>query len=406
MTDLTPVVLDRGDLAALIQLTGIAPNMCSPLLGIVAEAEPASKSRVQEQTANTGWLRGDPAGGLTDEALAVMASLLRPVISGRAVLGTRREIGVLGLYAADPAGPYVALSEALGGSEYLITPDRVFSDISNAVTEQVLLGPMEVSMSFRAEFDPGEFAVLCAVLDWRTRTLLQATLDRNPSPVVRFSARETWEMLVEGASSDDPAWAVTLFQSLVPQVDFAPTEGEVESALRRLAESALVTAAGERGWGFSELLESLAESLQPFGAYAAVHLETWDGDEPIEAAHLVFVRGPFALVVMRPLSDDGQRSVTVDAISDIELADLLMDLAVTPSVVGAGAAKPACPSCGAQVEGDQKFCATCGEGLGAVDPTGATACPSCGAEVDLNEGAFCSRCGAAVAGAPNEGGAP
>ena len=405
MTELTPVLLDRGDLAVFIQLTGIAPAMCSPLLGIVAETEPAVESRVREQTATTGWLSDDPAGGLTDQALAVMASLLRPAISGRAVLGTRREIGVLGLYGADPAGPYVALSEALGDGEYLITPDRVFGDISNAVTEQVLLGPMEVSMSFGAEFDPGEFALLAALLDWRTRTLLQATLDRNPSPDVRFSAREAWEMLVEGVSSDDPAWAVTLFRTLVPQVDFTIAEDEVESALRRLAESGLVTAAGERGWRFSELLESLAESLQPFGAFAAVHLEAWDGDEPLEASHLAFVRGPFALVVMRPLSDNGQRGVTVDAVSDIELADLLTDLAVTPSVAGAGSAESMCSHCGAQVEGDQKFCAKCGEALGAVEPTGATACSSCGARVDLNEGAFCSQCGAAVAVPPIESGA-
>jgi len=404
MTDLTPVVLDRGDLAALIQLTGIAPAMCSPLLGIIAKAEPSAESRVREQTANTGWLSDDSTGGLTDEALAVMASLLRPAISGRAVLGTRREIGVLGLYAAYPAGPYVALSEAEG--RYLITPGRAFGDLSNAVTEQVLLGPMEVSMSFGAEFDPGEFAVLSAMLDWRTRTLLQATLDRDPSPDVQFNAREAWEMLVEGASSDDPAWAVTLFKSLVPQVEFNISEDKVEAALGRLSEAGLVNAAGEPGWRFSELLEGLAEALQPFGAYAAVHLEAWDGDEPIEASHLAFVRGPFTLVVIRPMADGGLRTVTVDAITDIELADLLTDLAVAPSVVGAGPAKPVCPHCGAQVEGDQKFCATCGEGLGAVGPTGATACPSCGAEVDLSKGAFCSQCGAAVAVAPNDGGVP
>ena len=405
MTDPTPVVLDRGDLSTLIQLTGIAPAMCSPLLGIVAEAEPADDSRVREQIATTGWLSDGPESGLTDEALAAVVSLLRPAISGRAVLGTRQEIGVLGLYAANPAGPYVALSEALGTGEYLITPGRAFSDLSNAVTEQVLLGPMEASMSFGAEFDAGEFAVLSAVLDWRTRTLLQATLDRDPSPDVQFTAREAWEMLVEGASSDDPAWAVTLFMSLVPQVEINISEDKVEAALGRLSEAGLVSAAGERGWRFSELLESLAESLQPFGSYAAVHLEAWDGDEPIEASHLAFVRGPFALVVIRPMTEGGLHTVTVDAITDIELADLLTDLAATPSVAGTATAAPVCPHCGAQVERDQKFCAKCGEDLGNVGLAGATRCPSCGADVDLNEGAFCSQCGAPVAGLPADGGA-
>jgi DNA-directed RNA polymerase subunit RPC12/RpoP len=304
------------------------------------------------------------------------------------------------LFAADPAGPYVALSETFGRDEYLITPGRAFGDLSNAVTEQMLLGPMEVSMSFGAEFDPGEFASLSAALDWRTRTLLQATLERHPSPNVEFSAREALEMLVEGASSDDPAWAVTLFQSLIPQVDFALAEADVESALRRLAESGFVTTAGEQGWRFSELLESLAESLQPFGTYAAVHLEAWKGDEPIEASHLAFVRGPFALVVIRPTQDGRRRSVMVDAITDIELADLLMDLAALPPASGSGTAEAVCPHCGAAVEDDQRFCAQCGGSLEGATPSQAIVCPSCGAVVDPGEGQYCAQCGAAVAPPP------
>lgn len=404
MTDLAPVFLDRGDVATLIQLSGVDPAMCSPLLEVIAAAEPVEESAVRQKLQSVGWLTGDTPAGLSEEARAAMTSLLRPTISGRAVLGTRRTFGVLGLYAADPGEEYVALSES--GDGYLITPDRTFGDLSTAVTGQVLLGPLEISMDFGAEFDPEGFAALAAILDCRTRMLLQATLDRNPYPDVRFDAREAWEMLVEGTSSDDPAWGVSLFRSLVPQVDFDLSEELVAAALVRLAESGHVTAAGEGGWRFSELLESFADAVQPFGSYAGVHLEAWNGDEPIEAAHLAIVRGPFALVVMRPMIDGGRRTVAVDAITDIELADLLTELAVTPIAADAGTAGSACPSCGGQVGDGQSYCAACGANLGNSTPEGRQPCPSCGVDTDPTEDAFCWNCGAGLRTSPSGGDAP
>ncbi len=210
-------------------------------------------------------------------------------------------------------------------------------------------------------------------------------------------------MIVEGGLAGDPAWAVTLFASLLPQVDFASSEQEVIAAVGRLAEKGLVASAHGGWWRCSPPLEELAEAIQPFGSFAAVHLEIWDGDESVEAAHYAFVRGPFALVVAQPMLDDGHRIVTVNAVTDVELADLLTDLATSPTAPAPPSIESRCPGCGAAVDPDQQFCAGCGQNLMTESTPLIATCSSCGSEFDPGLGRYCAGCGAAVTPPPDRG---
>jgi Zn-dependent protease with chaperone function/RNA polymerase subunit RPABC4/transcription elongation factor Spt4 len=82
---------------------------------------------------------------------------------------------------------------------------------------------------------------------------------------------------------------------------------------------------------------------------------------------------------------------------------------IAAALAGGTAAGPACPSCGAQVGGDWKFCRSCGAGLLQVaapsegvaeEPASAAsaaepACPACGARVE-GDWKFCRSCGATL----------
>lgn len=330
--------IDGGDLARLVARAGIPPTMGSPLLELVAK-EPGGdlEAITRSDLVAAGWIEPND-GSLTEAGREVLRPLLRPTIVTRTVLGSRREIGTLGLCASDPAGPYVALSRDPGTDAWLVTPGRSFADVSDAVTGQVMLGPMETALDFGVILEPDEFVTLAAILDWRTRTMLQAALDRRPVPEVQFDARELWEMVVEGHLADDPGWAVTLFAHTLPPVDFELSEESVASAVTRLGADDVVVAGDEGRWRCSPALEALADALLPMSSYAAVRLEVWDEDEPLERAHYVFVRGPFALLVVRPLlDDDGRRIVTLDAVGDVELADFLTDLRAGPKPAASSA---------------------------------------------------------------------
>lgn len=61
--------------------------------------------------------------------------------------------------------------------------------------------------------------------------------------------------------------------------------------------------------------------------------------------------------------------------------------------VNESAEKVKCPSCGAEVKKDSKFCSHCGEGMESeVIPAGQSFCSQCGVELKKNL-KFCTKCG-------------
>jgi len=381
-TSKEPIALTGVQMKSILALAGLTPGDESPLSDL---GRPAGGARLGRDDVRMlrehGWLEeGDPAR-LTAEARAALEALCYPTVSASLLVGTRESMATTRAYSARgfSKGALVSYAADPERDEYWLLLGQSPASLADALTAQVVLGPLDEPVDFQAALEPVEFVTLLCILDWRMHALLAATLDRELNPDVRFTVRAVWEMLVEGRTAFDLAWQVTLFTYLLPFLDYELDERTIETALQSLQERHLVSRTDDSRYAISDPLLELGDALLPVVSYAALHIEEQDESGGVSSTHLVFLRGSAAILVVQPVVDErGRRVLVIDSVDGVELAEMLFELGLPGrQLVGASpgaASTPAtalsiCPACGAHIKPGAKFCTQCGAPL--AEPPGA-----------------------------------
>jgi len=390
--------LDQDQVAAVLNLLGVVPDGRFVTVSDVA----ATPRGVLE---GSGLLDTN-----TDMPVQVLDSAIRIVAAPERVLAARvnvrgvEEWDITQVAAGSTGGPYVVVATPGDGLDILVlSTEYEVAALLDGLFDLTTLPSRPVAPDFMISFD-GWIGVLAAA-DAQRSAVLAAQLGRQPVPDARFDALGLQDQVASGVVGNDTQWAITAFTPISPfDLRTAPPSGS--AMVEGMKEAGLVEADGEylRPNSLGTDVVGLCSEVIKWGGVTL----SFTGSSPdVRMAEITVLRSPLRLGLGFWNGEDDAREVTILEPESEVAAEMLRRLLLIP--VPAPTAKAegsACPDCGAVAEPGQRFCAKCGSNL---EPTAAPkvpACPSCGAEVDLNEGAFCSQCGAPVAGAPNEGGAP
>jgi predicted nucleic acid-binding Zn ribbon protein len=398
-----PVTLTETQLRGLVAASGLRPSEASPL-GDLPDDRVVSLSAVDYQILERlGWLERGAPPRLTARARAALEALCRPTTRASLLLGTRDTVGTMRAYSARgfSDGALVSYTADTQRGAYRLLPGQSPGDLADVLTAQVLLGPLDETVTFQATVDLAAFVTLTCILDWRLQTLLASILDREPNPDIRFTARVIWEVLVEGRTARDLTWLVTLSTYLLPSPNYELGESAIAAALQRLQAQGLVAPTDDGRYAISDQLLELADALMPVVSFAGLNVAVQGEAGVASNTHLAILRGKSAiLLVQLVVGEGGGRMLAMDCVSGVELAEVLFTLGLPgQQLVGVAPEQAptatACPACGTQIAPGRQFCTRCGASLAAPqgrEPAPAV-CPACGAAVRPGR-KFCNQCGA------------
>jgi predicted nucleic acid-binding Zn ribbon protein len=420
-----PITLTQTQLKGVLALSGLKFREGSPVAPLMAKKEaselgPDDRRVLQEM----GWLEVNDPPQLTAKAKAILETLCQPNVTARLLLGTRRTIVATQAYSAqgftdDSLISFVADPDR---NEYFLVWGQSPATLVDTITAQVLVGPIDQTVTFQKALGADAFVVLLCILDWHLHTLLTEMLDRESNLDIHFTVRALWEMLLDGRTAYDLTWQVTLFTYLLPFLNYELDEETIEVALQEIQKHGLVTQTDGGQYTIKDPLLELFGALLPLASYAGLHVEVWDGSDNIDGTHLAFLRGRSTVLIVQPVVEEsGEKVVALDCVDDVELAEVLFKLGLpgqqlagtSPEMLQAPGHQT-CPTCGAEIVPDQKFCTACGTPLAEstieetlvsvrVPTSTSSTCPACGASVKAGL-KFCTQCGASLAETPAAGG--
>jgi predicted nucleic acid-binding Zn ribbon protein len=400
-----PVVLTETQLRGLVAASGLRSSEDSPLSDLLDDRVVSLSAVDYQILERLGWLERGAPPRLTAKARAALEALCRPTTRASLLLGTRDTVGTMHAYSARGFidGMLVSYTADTQRGTYRLLPGQSPGDLADVLTAQVLLGPLDETVTFQATVDLAAFVTLTCILDWRLQTLLASILDRAPNPDTRFTARVIWGTLVEGRTARDLTWLVTLSTYLFPSLNYELAESAIVSALRRLQAQGLLAPTDDGRYAISDPLLELADALMPVVSFAGLNVAVQDGAGVTSNTHLAILRGKSAILLVQPVvGESGGRMLAMDCVTGVELAEVLFTLGLpSQQLVGVTPGKApdhtVCPACGAQIAHGRQFCTQCGAPLAAPqrrEPASAV-CPACGAAVKPGR-RFCSQCGASL----------
>jgi hypothetical protein len=390
--------LDQGQVSAVFRLLGVVPN---GRFVTVSESDAIPRD-VLEGSGLLDTSTGLPVPVL-GTAMRILAAPERVLVARVNVRGVA-EWDVTHLVSRSTGGPYVAVATPDTDLDLLVLPTEYeVAALLDGLFDLTTLPSRPVAPDVVVSFD-GWIGVLAAA-DAQRSAELAAQLDRRPAPDARFDAGELHKQLASGTTGDDTRWAVTAFTPISPfELRAAPPSGS--AMMEGLKEADLVEVDGadtrlsDLGWDVTQLCSDAIK-------WGSVTLSSTASSPDVRMAEVTVVRTPLRLGLGFWNGEDESREVTLlepESEVAVEMIRRLLLIPVpSPEEVGSASS---CPSCGAPVEPGQRFCARCGSSLEPAAAPKELACPSCGVDVDLNQGAFCWSCGAAVGSPPNGGDAP
>ena len=390
--------LDQDQVSAVLSLLGVVPDGRFVTVSELA----ATPQELLEGSGLVDTSTGMPVQVL-DAAIRIVAAPER-ILAARVNVRGVEEWDITHLAAGSTGGPYVAVATSGGGLDMLVlSTEYEVAALLDGLFDLATLPSRPVSPDSVISFD-GWIGVLAAA-DAQRSAELAAQLGRHPVPDARFDAAGLQDQVASGVVGNDTQWAITAFTPISPfDLRTAPPSGS--AMVEDMIEAGLVKADGAylRMNSLGADVVGLCREVIKWGGVTL----SYTGSSPdIRMAEMTVLRSPLRLGLGFWNGEDGARDVTLlEPESEVAVEMLRRLLLIPVPALTAKAEGSACPGCGAVAEPGQRFCAKCGSNLEPAPAPKTPACPSCGAEVDLNEGAFCSQCGAAVGGARNEGGAP
>lgn len=398
------VTLTGKQLLEAIGLAALKIGGRSPLLALArTENLQTLDPHTRDALTDGGWWA---SGALTAAARAALQALCAPKLHARLIWGSRDTLAVIDAYAAHgwSDGELVSFVGDAEGNEYRIVPGLTLSQLTNAVTAQLLTGPLPPAPYLHIRTKPDEFVTLLAILDSHLQTLLASMLDRTVGRPARFTPASLQEILQVGRQAHDPSWMVTLLENLFPFLDYGLDEPRLRAAVAGLVASYLVSPVEGNHYTLAGQLLDLAGGLFPLSSFGALHLEQQEDSGPLDATYLAFVRGSAALLLAQPVTGEaGERLIAMDTVSGGEMADIVLGLtsaipgpAAAPLEKAATPTQLKCPACGAEHAPGRKFCSVCGASLIRLGTEGALAapvsvCPACARQVKPGS-RFCPHC--------------
>jgi len=329
---------------AALALAGLQPEPMSPLGELGDGGAPSLAPADRQALVAAGWLEPRGAPRLKEEVAAGLRALCAPRVRASMLLGTRDSLLATQFYSAGAfaEGELASCISDPEGVEFGFAFGQSPSMLAQALTEQLLIGPLDAGVTLRAELEPDAFVALLAILDWRVHAALQSRLDRAPQPEPAFRPSAAWEALVEGRTAEDLDWQVTVFTYLLPFLDYGLDVEALQAALPALERQGLIAPAEDGRYALRDPLLELADALPPVLSFAGLNVELTDDAGNASSTHLAFVRGRSATLMVQPLQmEDGRRLVLVDSLDGVQLGDLLFSLGSPgQQIVGASRATP------------------------------------------------------------------
>jgi len=407
--------IDRRQLGALLRMVDVVPDgrLLDPgLVGAVAS----------ESTIDDEYL--DAAGA---HPVPVLEAVLPVVASPDRILTTRVNVpGVdewfVSRIAAGPrGGPYVMVAESDEEIDLLVLASEIevaamldgFLDLTTLPARPV--NP-DVVMSFEA------WVGTLAGVDARRELDLRAELEHLRAGALSLRAADLDKQLRDGLERNDTRWAITAFTPMSPvNLRSGPPTGAV--MIRDMTAAGLIEPGPSKHHVPTDLGRDVFELVGTVIKWGALTLVGVGPDGDVRLGEVTIVRTPLRLgtvlwnargatfegTIVEPAVETAAevvREMLLTVIPEVPLVSSLSPVPVRPAVppVPPHPEPAICPSCGAPIESDQRFCAACGTALRAEVPEPFVVCPGCRAEVDPSRGRFCPECGTAVQTPPGKGG--
>lgn len=390
--------LDQDQVSAVLSLLGVVPDG-----RFVTVSDLAATPRGVLEGSGLLDTNTDMPVQVLDAAIRIVAAPER-VLTARVNVRGVEEWDITHLAAGSTGGPYVAVATPDEGLDILVlSAEYEVAAVLDGLFDLTTLPSRPVSPDSVISFD-GWIGALAAA-DAQRSAELAAQLGRQPVPDARFEAPGLQDQVASGVVGNDTQWAITAFTPISP-FDLRATPPSGSAMVEDMKEAGLVEADGAY-LRLNSLGADVVGLCSEVIKWGGVTLSFTGSSPDVRMAEITVLRSPLRLGLGFWNGEDGAREITLlEPESEVAVEMLRRLLLIPVPAPTAKAEGSVCPDCGAVAEPGQRFCAKCGSNLEPAPAPKAPPCPSCGAEVDLNKGAFCSQCGAPVAGPPTDGGAP
>jgi hypothetical protein len=363
------ISLADDELASLLAVTGLTPTELSPVLelgGLPGSMEPACRTEL----VTAGMLQPDrPA--LTQLGHDVLSKLLRPQTRIGITAGTADWLATTVSVAAGDLTDHEALVSIGRDDEgWAIGWPQPAGELVGMLQDHFTGPALSSPMPFEHRLSANAYLALWGVLDHMLATQLQATLDRVPPLGFGIRADDIWSQLVEGRTSGNLAWQVTVTRVLFPELKLDLDQAEMEVGLKGLLEQGLLFLDDDGGYLPAESLLALVEGLVPVFRFGSARTDRFV-ERDIIATTQVAIRAGLGAIILEEMIGD---VVLVRSVGSLELEDLILnfrfpeeaadpaDASVSPEVGGT----PFCAQCGTRARPDATFCVSCGARVATV----------------------------------------